>query len=99
MLDGESRRLESSSDDHNGGTEDNHALATKRVSDEDSDDGTKEAAKVVRGDGNTLVGRAHTLDVGEKAGLFGVDRRELGLEGRQSENTASDTLVWMRMLS
>lgn len=94
-----SRSLQSGADDHDRGTEDNHALATEGVTDEDGDDGADEAAKVVRSDGDTLGGSTLALESFANAVGFGVDVGELRLECGQSENTTGDTLVWRSNVS
>jgi hypothetical protein len=85
--------LQDGADNHDGGAEHNHTLAAQGVSDKDGDDGADEAAEVVRGHSNALVGRpGRRLRVGD-TGSVGVDHRERVEEDLEGQDAAHDSLV------
>lgn len=92
MFQSEGGGLESGADNHDGGTDEDHLSATKRISDEDGDDGADEATQVIRGDSNALVGGTLGGSAVLALGL-GVDGGKLAEEDGQGEDTTHDTLI------
>lgn len=86
------RGLQSSSNNHDGSTEEDHAPTAERVTNEDGDDGTDEASQIVRCDSDALVRRAVGRIRGIGSGIW-VDNGELVEEDGQRQDASHDTLI------
>lgn len=81
--------MQNSSDDHNGGAQENHLSSTKGITNEDSYNRATEAAQVITGDGDTLNSR-DMVGIGI---LDCVDFRKRGNPARQRNKTRHNTLA------